>query len=96
MEDLIFDLIRSVNKMRDKIVDLCSKVENLSKSPAFRLNKKYLSEEEACRLLRCSRQFLNQLRDNGEIPYYRIHRRIMYQASDLHEFLEKHYIDKQS
>jgi excisionase family DNA binding protein len=89
----IFDLIGAVNKMRDKIVDLCSKVENLSKSPAFRLNKKYLSEEEAFRLLRCSRQFLLQMRDNGEMPYYRIHRRIMYQASDLHEYLEKHYID---
>jgi excisionase family DNA binding protein len=92
MENIIFDLIHAMNKMRDKIVDQWSKVENLSKSPAFRLNKKYLSEEEACRVLRCSRQFLLQLRDNGEIPYYRIHRRIMYQASDLHEFLEKHYV----
>ena len=94
MEDLIFELIRSVNKMRDKLVDLASKVDFLSKSPACRLNRKYLSEEEACRVLRCCRQFLNQLRVNGEIPYYRIHRRIMYQASDLHEFLEKNYIVK--
>jgi excisionase family DNA binding protein len=94
MEDLIFDLIRSVNKMRDKLVDLASKVDYLSKSPAYQLNKKYLSEAEACRILRCSRQMLNQMRVDNEMPYYRIHRRILYQASDLHEYLEKHYIDK--
>lgn len=87
----IFDLISAVNKMKDKLADLSGKVDILSKSPAYQLNKKYLTEAEACRILKCSRQMLNQMRDNNEIPFYRIHRRILYQASDLHEYLEKHY-----
>jgi excisionase family DNA binding protein len=95
MEDLLFDLIRSVNKMKDKLVDLALKIDFLSKTPAYTLSKKYLSETEACRILKCSRQMLTRMRDNNEIPFYRIHRRILYQASDLHEYLEKHYIDKQ-
>ncbi len=94
MENLIFDLIKAVNKMKDKLVLLADKVDFLAKSPSYQLSKKYLSEHEACRILRCSRQMLNQMRDNNEIPFYRIHRRILYQASDLHEYLEKHYITK--
>jgi|WetSurSiteA1Bulk_404760.scaffolds.fasta_scaffold223934_1 excisionase family DNA binding protein len=93
MEQIIFDLIHVVNKMKDRLVDLALKVEMLSKSPAWQLNRKYLSEAEACRILRCSRQMLTRMRDNDEIPFYRIHRRIMYQASDLNEYLEKHYIN---
>jgi excisionase family DNA binding protein len=94
MEDLIFKLIHSVNKMADKLVDLSSKIDFLSKSPSYQLSKKYLSEAEACRILKCSRQMLTRMRDNSEIPFYRIHRRILYQASDLHEYLEKHYMNK--
>ncbi len=71
MEDIIFNLVTAVNKMKDKLVDLCGKVEILSKSPAYQLSKKYLSEAEACRILKCSRQMLTRMRDNGEIPFYR-------------------------
>ena len=94
MEDLIFDLIRSVNKMKDRIVQLAEKIDFLSKTPAHQLSKKYLSEAEACRILKCSRQMLTRMRDNNELPFYRIRRRILYQASDLHDYLEKHYIVK--
>jgi len=92
MEDLLFDLIRSVNKMRDKIVALSEKVDILSKSPAYLLSKKYITEEEACRILKCCSKVLAQMRQNNEIPYYRIKKRILYQASDLHEYIEKHYV----
>ncbi len=53
MEEIIFDLIKAVNKMKDRIVDLSIKVENLGKSPAFGLTRKYITEEEACRILKC-------------------------------------------
>jgi excisionase family DNA binding protein len=88
----IFDLIRSVNKMKDKIVQLADKIDFLSKSPAYGLTKKYITEEEACRVLRVCNRVLARMRDNGEIPYYRIRHRILYQASDLQEYLEKHYV----
>jgi excisionase family DNA binding protein len=92
MEDLLFDLIRSVNKMKDKIVDLALKVDFLAKSPAYSLSKKYITEEEACRILKCCSKVLAQMRQNNEIPYYRIKKRILYQASDLHEYIEQHYV----
>ena len=92
MEQLIFDLIHAVNKMKDKIVDLSIKVENLGKSPSFRLSRSYLSEEEACRILKCCPRVLADLRERKEIPFYRVRRRILYKASDLHEYIEKHFI----
>ena len=92
MEQMIFDLIHAVNKMKDKLVDLSIKVENLGKSPSFRLSRSYLSEEEACRVLKCCPRVLADMRANGEIPFYRIKRRILYKASDLNEYIEKHFV----
>jgi excisionase family DNA binding protein len=92
LENIIFDLIHAVNRMKDKIVDLPIKVEKLGNSPSFMLSRHYLSEEEACRLLKCCPRVLADMRANNEIPYYRIKRRILYKASDLHEYVEKHYV----
>jgi excisionase family DNA binding protein len=95
MEDLLFDLIRSVNKMKDKLVDLAAKIDFLSKTPAYGLSKKYITEEEACRILCVCNRVLARMRENNEIPYYRVRHRILYKVSDLQDYLEKNYVDKQ-
>jgi excisionase family DNA binding protein len=89
MDSIVYDLVKAVNKAKDKLVELTAKVELLSKSPSFQLSQKYVNETEACRILRVCNRVLAQLRADGEIPYYRVRKRILYQASDLQEYLEK-------
>jgi hypothetical protein len=43
----IYDIIIAVNRLRERIVDLTSKIYNLSASPLQQLNKKYLNEATA-------------------------------------------------
>ncbi len=89
---MIFDLIHAINKMEDKLADLTVNVENLGKSPSFRLSRQYMNEDEAARVLKCSPKHLGRMRLNNEIPHYKINRQIMYKASDLHDYLEMHYV----
>lgn len=47
-----------------------------------------LSEDEACRLLKCGRTTLWELRRKGEIQYFRIGNRIKYKKEYLEKFLK--------
>jgi excisionase family DNA binding protein len=55
-------------------------------------NEKWLSSEEVCYLLRISTRTLQNYRDNGVLPFAQIGRKIYYKASDIQEYLTKHYI----
>ena len=84
----IFDIIVAVNRLKEKIMDLSSKIDNLAASPSQQLNKKYLDEVAACKLLRVSPRTLARMRTAGTIPYIRIRRRILFHSSDLNDYLD--------
>lgn len=54
--------------------------------------EKWLTSEEVCHLLRISTRTLQNYRDNGVLPFAQIGRKIYYKASDIQEYLTRHYI----
>lgn len=54
--------------------------------------EKWLSTDEVCYLLRISTRTLQNYRDNGVLPFAQIGRKIYYKASDIQEYLTRHYI----
>ncbi|HEY5124454.1 MAG TPA: helix-turn-helix domain-containing protein [Ignavibacteria bacterium] len=53
---------------------------------------KWISSEEVCHLLLISKRTLQSYRDRGILPFAQIGRKIYYKASDIDEYLDRHYI----
>ena len=51
----------------------------------------YLSGEEVCSQLRLSTRTLQEYRNAGILPFYKIGGKILYKQSDIQAMLEKHY-----
>ena len=51
----------------------------------------YLSGEEVCSQLRLSTRTLQEYRNAGILPFYKIGGKILYKQSDIQTMLEKHY-----
>ena len=73
-------IIVAVNQLKERIMDLSSKVEFLSKSPSQQLTRKYLDNESAAQILRLSTRTLYNMRAEGVLPYTKVSRRILYHA----------------
>jgi hypothetical protein len=85
----IFDMINAINRLRDKVTELSSKIDNLYASPLPLIDKKYIDEATACKILHVCPRLLAQMRTNQEIPFIKIHRRFLYLTSDLDDYLYK-------
>ena len=84
--DEIFDMIRAVNRMGDKVNELTSRIDLLLKSPFRRLTQ---SEKAAAKILGISERTLATLRSEGKIPFIKIKRRTLYRTSDLYQYLKE-------
>ena len=82
------EIIVAMNRLKDQVKDLTTKVDFLSKSPSQQLTKKYLDVEDVCAILHVSDRTLYKMRSAGELPFVRIGRKILYQASDIHQYIE--------
>ena len=51
----------------------------------------YLTGEEVCSQLRISTRTLQEYRNSGTLPFYKIGGKILYKQSDIQAMLEKHY-----
>ena len=51
----------------------------------------YLTGEEVCGQLRISTRTLQEYRNLGTLPFYKIGGKILYKQSDIQAMLEKHY-----
>ncbi|PVX59439.1 helix-turn-helix domain-containing protein [Hallella colorans] len=51
----------------------------------------YLTGEEVCRQLRLSTRTLQEYRNLGTLPFYKIGGKILYKQSDIQTMLERHY-----
>jgi len=82
------EIVVAVNRLKDKINELSAKVDNLAKSPAHQLNAKFLNNEEVTKILHISHRTLSKIRTDGTLKHIRIRRRILYEASDVNEYLK--------
>ena len=51
----------------------------------------YLSSEEVCSHLRLSTRTLQEYRNSGMLPFYKIGGKILYKQSDIQTMLKKYY-----
>ena len=51
----------------------------------------YLTGEEVCSQLRLSTRTLQEYRNLGKLPFYKIGGKILYKQSDIQTMLERHY-----
>ena len=84
----IFDIVVAVNRVKDRLERLESKVDFLAKPMSQQLNRKYLNTDEAARILKISTRTLAKIRAEGTIPFIKVRRRIIYSASDLEAYLQ--------
>jgi len=81
----IFEIIKAINRLKDKVSELTAKVDILVKSP-FR--KIVLDEKEAAKFLGISERTLITLRSEEKINFLKIHRRVLYRTLDLYKYLK--------
>jgi hypothetical protein len=84
-----FDIINAINRLRDKVTELSSKIDYMNASPLPLIDKKYIDEATACKILHVYPRILVQMRTNQEIPFIKIRRRFLYLTSDLDDYLYK-------
>ncbi len=57
------------------------------------IQRRYLTEREACRYVRCSRFTLYRLRKKGLLPYSYLGNSIRYKIDDLDAYMEANRVD---
>jgi excisionase family DNA binding protein len=55
-------------------------------------NRRWLTSEEVCHILKISKRTLQSYRDREILPYAQIGRKIYYKASDIDDYLDAYYI----
>jgi hypothetical protein len=92
----IFDIISAVNRLKDHVtflttrVDkLSDRVDDLSKYPPLIALNGLVDESVAAKYLHLSYRELRRMRSNGEIPFKKFHRKILYDVDDIRAYLNK-------
>jgi hypothetical protein len=90
----IFELIKAFNRLKDKILEMSTKIDLFLKSSSqqssvLQKSDEYVEEEGACRILHVCPRTLAKLRANRSIPYIKQGRNCLYLAGDLYEYLER-------
>jgi MerR family transcriptional regulator, repressor of the yfmOP operon len=74
-------------------VNLKGKTKKFTLMESYNQNqKKWVTSEEVCHSLMISKRTLQSYRDRGILPFAQIGRKIYYKASDIDEYLDRHYI----
>jgi hypothetical protein len=87
-EPEIFDIVVAVNRVKERLDRLESKVDFLAKPMSQQLNRKFLDSDAAAGILKISKRTLAKIRTEGAIPFIKVRRRIIYSASDIEKFME--------
>jgi hypothetical protein len=84
----IFDIISAVNRLKEQVAELISRIDYLCKYPSLIASDQYVDEQTACKLLHLSSLTLWRMRQNGEITFTRSHRKILYSVSSIRQYLD--------
>ena len=95
MEPEVFEIIKSVNRLADKVIEVSVKVDVLlasfTKAPSQDLTNQYVNEDTASGILRrCPNTLLN-LRKKGELSFIKVGKKVLYKLSDLKAYLDNNY-----
>jgi hypothetical protein len=88
----LFDIINAVNRLNSRMDDLDSRIAFLCKYPSMVNFNDYVDEQAACKFLHVSPSRIYQMHRNGEIPYFKSKRKILYPVKSLTEYLAKNTV----
>lgn len=83
----IFDIITAINRLKDQVKDLNTKIDGLCKNPSMIASDKFYDEPTACKVLHLKYRAILKLRKNGEISFIRHNHQILYPVSAIDEFI---------
>ena len=70
----------------------CEKAMARKTIPIRELEKVWITNDEACELMNCSREFLEGLRDAAEIAWAKIGSRCYYEVASIYKMFERHRV----
>ena len=70
----------------------CKKAMARKTLPIRELEKVWITSEEACELMNCSRGFLEDLRDNAEVAWAKIAGKCYYEYASIIRMFERHKV----
>lgn len=80
-----------VDRLVNKIEKLEKHFEEIVNRASYPLKERWISNEEAMEVLKCSKRSLQSYRDNYLLPFSRINAKIYYKATDIEKYLKKNY-----
>ncbi|MEX2347702.1 MAG: helix-turn-helix domain-containing protein [Balneolaceae bacterium] len=69
-------------------------VEALPEAIRIATEKKILRTDDVMKILNCSRRHIQYLRDSGQLSYSQNGRTIIYERSDIEDFIKKNKVRK--
>lgn len=80
----LFDkMLSGIEALSLEMVSLCEDKDLAS--------QKWLTNEQACEVLHCTRRTLQNYRDTGRLPFSQIERKIYYRPQDLYELMKAEF-----
>ena len=84
--------MKDIESLFDKVTSRSTLVACPSKNYRPLLNgERYLSDVEVSHRLKVSRRTLQDYRDNGTLPYFKLGGKVLYRESDLEALLQRCY-----
>lgn len=84
------DILRITSPEIKEIVILIEEIiQNIEQR--IKLNERYLSNKQVRDILFISPRCLQDYRDKGRIPFYKLRSKILYAESDVYKMLERNY-----
>jgi len=83
----IFDIVSAINRLKDRVDNLSSRIDSLCKHPSTIESEKYVDQKTACKILRIKPVLIWQMRKRGEIDFIRHHRKILYPIESVQKYL---------
>lgn len=86
------DVIRKFLSMGRRNIEMLEEIA-LEYKP-FLMDKRFMTDAQLSERLGVSRRTLQDFRDRGIIPFYRLDGKILYEEKDIEEYLSSIYIPK--
>jgi hypothetical protein len=85
----IFDIIIAVNRLKDQVKELVSRIDFICKYPSAIASDKLVEERVAKKMLHCGRSTLYAMCLNGEIAFCVHHRKRLFYVDSINDYLAK-------
>lgn len=86
------ELIRKFLSMGRRNIEILEEM-SLEYKP-FLMGKRFLSDAQLSEKLGISRRTLQDFRDRGILPFYRLDGKVLYEERDIEKYLESIYVPK--